>query len=55
MCSIKILADLDDMYAKFYMKFYVKTTLDGHDLLKFQGIKVTQEEEPKASLNMDFF
>jgi len=32
------------------MKFYVKTTLDGHDLLKFQGIKVTQEEEPKASL-----
>ena len=37
MMSMKILTEIDDICAKYYMKFVVNSTEDGVGMLKHQG------------------
>jgi len=45
MCSIKILSELDDICAGYYIKFVVKVTEDGVALLKHQGFATNEKQE----------
>ena len=37
LANVKIISEIDDILAKYYVKFVVKLTDDGIDLLKNQG------------------
>jgi hypothetical protein len=57
LAGIKILSEIDDVFAKFYLKFVVRSTDDGIMLLKHQGFKVNNDDEKKSkiSLNLEFY
>jgi len=52
--ALKILVEFDDMVAGFFLKFIVKPTEDGFDLLKAPDYTV-QEGTNKVTKNEEFF
>ena len=55
--GLSMLCRFDDIVAKWYVDFIVKSTDDGMALLKHQGFKVKIEDnqEIKVTPNMEFF
>ena len=54
MAGVKIISEIDDILAKYYVKFVVKLTDDGIDLLKFQG-NATDKETLEVTPKMEFY
>jgi hypothetical protein len=55
--GIKIISELDNYYAAWYISFMVKTTQDGFDMVKPQGYTTTKDGkgEFKTKRNDEFF
>jgi hypothetical protein len=43
LASVKILSEIDDIFARYYLKFFVKLTDDGAEILKHQGFETDKE------------
>jgi len=43
LASVKILSEIDDIFAKYYIKFVVKLTEDGIHIVKHQGFETRED------------
>jgi len=57
LASVKILSEIDDIFARYYVKNVVRITEDGIALLKHQGFVVEKDEEDSfhVALKLDFY